>query len=68
MEPFVKIAKDYKLYSETYHGTPVSLFVSHSYTDLYWTGKGFAAARANLDDPTHKAAVSHFLQEQVKNY
>jgi len=36
MEPFVKIAKDYKLYSETYHG--------------------FAAARANLDDPVHKAA------------
>ncbi|KAG9102492.1 hypothetical protein FRC06_001968, partial [Ceratobasidium sp. 370] len=36
MEPFVKIAKDYKLYSETFHG--------------------FAAARAKLDDPTHKAA------------
>lgn len=36
MEPFVKIAKDYKLYSEAYHG--------------------FAAARANLDDPTYKAA------------
>ncbi|KAG8733599.1 hypothetical protein FRC12_018830 [Ceratobasidium sp. 428] len=36
MEPFVKIAKDYKLYSETFHG--------------------FAAARAQLDNPTHKAA------------
>ncbi|KAG8682314.1 hypothetical protein FRC08_015040 [Ceratobasidium sp. 394] len=36
MEPFVKIAKGYKLYSETFHG--------------------FAAARAKLDDPTHKAA------------
>ncbi|KAF8603256.1 hypothetical protein BDV93DRAFT_606841 [Ceratobasidium sp. AG-I] len=36
MEPFVKIASDYKLYSETFHG--------------------FAAARANLEDPVHKAA------------
>lgn len=35
MEPFVKIAKDYKLYSDSYHG--------------------FAAARAKLDNPTHKA-------------
>ncbi|KAF8757076.1 Vacuolar protein sorting-associated protein 26 [Rhizoctonia solani] len=35
MEPFVKIAKDYKLYSSVHHG--------------------FAAARARLDDPHHKA-------------
>ncbi|CCO27033.1 hypothetical protein RSOLAG1IB_04248 [Rhizoctonia solani AG-1 IB] len=35
MEPFVKIAKDYKLYSNAYHG--------------------FAAARAQLDDPHYKA-------------
>ncbi|ELU42480.1 DLH domain-containing protein [Rhizoctonia solani AG-1 IA] len=38
MEPFVKIAKDYKLYSSVHHG--------------------FAAARARLDDPHHKAEMS----------
>ncbi|CAE6474698.1 hypothetical protein ACGC1H_005879 [Rhizoctonia solani] len=42
MEPFVKIAKDYKLYSDVHHG--------------------FAAARADLDNPQCKAAYEDVYQ------
>ncbi|CAE6437719.1 unnamed protein product [Rhizoctonia solani] len=42
MEPFVKVAKDYKLYSDVHHG--------------------FAAARAELDNPQCKAAYEDVYQ------
>ncbi|QRV94135.1 vacuolar protein sorting-associated protein 26 [Ceratobasidium sp. AG-Ba] len=48
MEPFKKIAKDYKLYSETFHG--------------------FAAARAKLDEPVHKAAYEDVYKRLVSYF
>lgn len=64
MEPFVKIAKDYKLYSEAFHG---EFFVTRGRHIPYpQVGIGFAAGRANLEDATYRAAVSCFTPSQER--
>lgn len=57
----MKIAKDYKLYSEAFHGSSSDfklVHLPHVDPDAHRPVVGFAAARAKLDDPTYKAAVS----------
>lgn len=61
MEPFVRVAKDYKLYSEAFHGSSSYSKLAHlppAEPDIAQLVAGFASARAKLDDPTYKAAVS----------